>query len=152
LRRRLGTFVGLWDRAKNEHSTPYELGWAIGVGVFAGCTPFFGFHMWVALALATLLRLNRLWAFVGSRVSFTPLFAFITFCEIESAHLLRFRSWAPLTPHDALDHGKELLGDWFLGTILVGGLLGAALGLAASLVARRWGRASAACPKGPAAT
>jgi uncharacterized protein (DUF2062 family) len=139
LRRWLETLVGLWERAKNERSTPYELGWAIGVGVFAGCTPFFGFHMWVALALATLLRLNRLWAFVGSRVSFTPLFAFITFCEIESAHLLRTGTWAPLTPHDALDHGKELLADWFLGTILVGVMLGAALGLAASLAARRWG-------------
>jgi uncharacterized protein (DUF2062 family) len=129
----------LWERARHEHSTPRELGWSIAVGVFAGCTPFLGLHMWIALAFATVLRLNRLWAFVGSRISFTPLFAFIAFCEIECAHRIRTRTWVPLSPQNALEHGKELLGDWLVGTVLVGGTLGATLGLAAFVAARRFG-------------
>ena len=126
----------VWERAKHEHSTPQELGGSIAVGVFAGCTPFLGLHMWIALALATVLRLNRLWAFVGSRISFTPIFAFITFGEIESAHRLRAGAWLRLSPHDALEHGKELLGDWLVGTVLVGGALAATLGFVAYVAAR----------------
>jgi uncharacterized protein (DUF2062 family) len=128
----------LWHRAKSEHSAPHEIGWSIAVGVFSGCTPLLGFHMWIALVLATILRLNRLWSLVGSRISFTPLFAVITFCEIESAHRLRTGVWAPLSPHEALSHGKELLGDWLLGTAIVGSALATALGLAGYVVARRW--------------
>jgi uncharacterized protein (DUF2062 family) len=139
LRRWLGMCVRLWELARSEHSTPFEIGWSIAVGVFAGCTPFLGFHMWIALALATFFRLNRLWAFVGSRISFAPLLALITFCELESAHRLRTGAWAALSPHDALEHGKELVADWLIGTLLVGGVLAAALGLAASVAARRWG-------------
>jgi hypothetical protein len=41
-------------------------------------------------------------------------------------------------PHDAVGHGKELLGDWLLGTVIVGGALAGTLGLAGYLVARRW--------------
>ena len=127
----------LWERARSEHSTPRELGWSIGVGVFAGCTPFLGLHMWIALALATAFRLNRLWAFVGSRVSLTPLFAVIAFCELETAHRVRKGVWAPLSPHDAIEHGREFLGDWLLGTFLVGATLAAALGFAACMAAHR---------------
>jgi uncharacterized protein (DUF2062 family) len=145
LRRWLRTCARAWELAKREHSTPRELGWSIAVGVFAGCTPFLGLHMWIALALATLFRLNRLWAFVGSRISFTPLFAVITFCELESAHRLRTGHWALLSPHDAVQHGQELIGDWLLGTLLVGVSLAVTAGLAACMAARRWslGRPSA---------
>jgi uncharacterized protein (DUF2062 family) len=138
VRRWLQICARLWERAKNEHSAPHEIGWSIAAGVFSGCTPFLGFHMWIALALATLLRKNRLWAFVGSRISFTPFFAIITFSEIEGAHRLRTGAWAPLSPHDAVGHGKELLGDWLLGTVIVGGALASFLGLAAYFVASRW--------------
>jgi hypothetical protein len=94
--------------------------------------------MWMAMALATLLGLNRLWALAGSRISFTPVFAGIAFCEIELAHRLRTGVWAELSPHDAIARGKELLGDWLLGTLVVGAVLSTAFGLAAYLAARRW--------------
>jgi uncharacterized protein (DUF2062 family) len=127
----------LWERAKNEHSTPPEVGWAIALGVFSGCTPFLGFHLWIALALATLFRKNRLWAVLGSRISFMPLFASIAFCEVECGHRLRTGAWARLSPREVLGHGNELFGDWLLGTVLVGSALAVALGLAAYLAARR---------------
>jgi uncharacterized protein (DUF2062 family) len=149
LRRLYAASLALWERARREHSSPRELGLSIGVGVFAGCTPLYGAHMWVALGLATVLRLNRLWAFVGSRVSFTPVFAWIAFCEIESAHRLRTGEWAPLSPREALSHGRELLADWMLGTLLVGVALGSTVGLIAYGLARcarghAWGRPPAA--------
>ncbi|HLK37152.1 MAG TPA: DUF2062 domain-containing protein, partial [Polyangiaceae bacterium] len=59
----------LWERALRERSSPPEVGLSVGVGVFAACTPLLGAHAWIALGLATLLRLNRVWAFLASRVS-----------------------------------------------------------------------------------
>jgi uncharacterized protein len=121
----------IWRRALEEHCTPREIGWSVGLGVFAGCTPLLGFHMWIALGLATLFRVNRLWAFVGSRVSSNVLFAWIAFAEIELAHRLRAGAWAPVAPAEALAHGRELLGDWFIGSALVGGALSVLFGAAA---------------------
>jgi hypothetical protein len=128
----------LWDRARREHSTPREVGWSVAVGVFSGCTPFLGLHMWIALGLATILRLNRLWAFLGSRVSTNVLYVWIVFAEIELAHRLRFGAWPALAPSEALDHGRQLFFDWLVGTPLVGLPLAAALGAIAYVVARRW--------------
>jgi uncharacterized protein (DUF2062 family) len=128
----------LWNRAKREHSTPREIAWSVGIGVFCGCVPWLGLHMWIAMGLATVLRLNRLWAFLGSRVSWTVVYVWIAFVEIEGAHRLRTGAWAPLSPRDALAHGRQLVGDWFLGGAVVGIVLGAILGAAAYGVARRW--------------
>jgi uncharacterized protein (DUF2062 family) len=128
----------VWERAKHEHSTPFEISCSVAVGVFSGCTPFLGLHMWIALALATLLRLNRLWAVLGSRISFMPLFAVITFCEVEIAHRLREGAWVPLSPHDAVGRGKQLMADWLIGAAVVGAPLAMTIGLAAYLVARMY--------------
>ena len=128
----------LWQRAKREHSTPREVGWSVAVGVFCGCTPFLGLHMWMALGLATVFRLNRLWAFLGSRVSVSVLLAWLAFSEIELAHRVRTGAWMPTTPEEALAHGWQLFGDWLIGAAFVGAALGALLGLVAYGVARRW--------------
>jgi uncharacterized protein len=130
----------LWERAKREHSTPWEVGWSVAIGVFCGCTPFIGFHMWMALGLATVFRLNRLWAFLGSRCSPNVVFAWIAFSEIEVAHRLRAGNWETLAPEDVLSHGRQLLGDWLLGSVLVGGAAAALLGLLAYRAACGWQR------------
>jgi len=108
------------------------------VGVFAGCTPFLGFHGGIALGLATLLRLNRLWTFAGSRLLVLPLFAWVGFCEVESAHRLRTGAWAPIAPTEILAHRSELFADWLIGTAIVGGGLAAIAGGIAYAMARRW--------------
>lgn len=128
----------LWDKARREHSTPREVAWSVAIGVFAGCTPFLGLHMWIALGLASLFRLNRLWAFLGSRVSMNVLFVWIAFCEIELAHRLRQGAWAPLAPSEVFARKAQLFGDWLVGTPLVGIPLAALLGLIAYALAHRW--------------
>jgi uncharacterized protein (DUF2062 family) len=127
-------------RARNEHSTPPEVGFSVGVGVFSACTPLLGFHMWIALALATVFRLNRLWAFLGSRISIVPVYVWISFCEIELGHRVRAGAWVHMSARDALSHGKELSLDWAIGTGLIGCALGAVCGLAAYACARGWSK------------
>lgn len=127
----------LWRAAKNERASPKEVGFAVAVGVFAGCTPAVMFHGWVAVGVATLLRLNRLYAFLGSRVSAFFIFPFIVLAEIQSSHFLRTRTWLALTWKNAVEEGATLLGDWLLGTILVGTPLAVLFGFSAYWLARR---------------
>lgn len=130
----------LWRRARQEHSSPREVGWSVALGVFIGCTPFIGLHMWLALGLATLLELNRLWAFLGSRISSSVLFAWLGFSEIELAHRARTGAWLKLAPAEVMTAGWKLLGDWLLGALVVGSVLAAFFGLLAWSAARRWQR------------
>lgn len=121
----------LWKLAKEERATPREIFWAVFVGAFAGCTPAVGVHGWLAVGLATLLRKNRLFSWLGSRISNMVFLPFITYAEVQIAHRLREGTWCTLD----LDHketlfvqAKELLLDWCLGTIPVGIVIGAFCG------------------------
>ncbi|MGH7293711.1 MAG: DUF2062 domain-containing protein [Polyangiaceae bacterium] len=127
----------LWERARREHSTPREVGWSVAVGFFSGAMPLVGFRMWIALGLASVLRLNRLWAFFGSRLCFSAVLVWIVFGEVELGHRLRAGSWADVAPADILAAGRGLLADWLLGVPLVAVPLSAAVGLVAYRVCRR---------------
>jgi uncharacterized protein (DUF2062 family) len=127
----------LWRAAVRERATPIGIAGSIAVGVFIGCSPFIGFHAGLALVAATVLRLNRLWAVVGSRVSFFLLLPWITLAEIETAHRLRTGRWAPLSVADARAHAGDWFLDWGLGAIPVGAALALVLGGVAYIVAAR---------------
>jgi uncharacterized protein (DUF2062 family) len=127
--------LALWQKAKSEHASPREIGIAVAMGAFVGCTPLIGAHMWIALGLATLFRLNRLFAFLGSRVSNSIILAWVVLAEIEIAHRMRTGTFIPLTARDALDQGPALLLDWCLGVIPVGAAVGLIVGTVAYLLA-----------------
>jgi uncharacterized protein (DUF2062 family) len=137
----------LWERAKREPSSPRQIAFSVAVGAFTACTPFLGFHLGIAVVLATLFRLNRPWAMIASRTP-PPLFVAITFAEIELAHRLRTGRWAPIGLHSALAQARELTIDWAWGTLIVGVPLAALIGLLAWAIARRWQRLN---PRTPAA-
>jgi uncharacterized protein (DUF2062 family) len=141
----------LWDRAKREHSSPREVGLSVGVGAFIACTPLVGFHIWLALGFATVFKLNRLWATIGSRLSTTPIFLVTTFTEIQLAHHLRTGGWVAMSLRQALARGPELVLDWALGSVFVGAAVATIAGLVAATLARRWetlnSRALAALPR-----
>lgn len=134
---RLGVRVRhLVRRAKNERASPREVGEAVFLGVFAGCSPAVGVHGPIALALATVLRRNRLYAFLGSRVSNIVILPFIVLAEVQASHVLRTGHWAALTRDRVLDEAPSLLFDWIVGSILVGAALGFAVGLLAYMWAK----------------
>ncbi len=92
-------------------ASPWRMALAFGVGIFIGCTPFFGFHVFIAMAAAVVFRLNFFWLFVGSNIS-VP--------------------WvAPFLVSGSAVLGKLLLGPtpsfflrWLCGSIVLGVLLG----------------------------
>lgn len=126
----------LWTLAKNERGTPRELAWSVALGVFAGCTPAIGIHGWVALGFATLFKKNRLFAWLGSRISNFLILPWIVIAEVQLAHRVRTGSYASITKDNVLAKAGSLLVDWALGSIPVGLLLAAIIGAAAYQVFR----------------
>lgn len=119
-RRLLLRIQTLWRLAKNERASPKELAWAIALGVFAGCTPAVGVHGWVAIGLATILKKNRLFSWIGSRISNILILPWIVIAEVQLSHRLRTGSFVELHERDALEKAPALLVDWILGCIPVG--------------------------------
>ena len=127
----------LWRRAREERASPKEIGWAIALGVFCGCSPAIGLRPLLALALATPLKLNRLFAFLGSHlVSNWLLIPWVLMLEIQVAHWLRTRELLPLTTRDVVHAGRALIVDWLLGSVVVGVAAAALLGLCAYALTR----------------
>src|SRR4051812_50215362 len=102
----------LWQLARSERATPKEIGWAVAIGGFAGCTPAVGLHSAVALSLATLFKKNRLFTWLGSRISNFVCLPFIAIAEVQVAHRLRAGSWLTLDRKTALAHAGDLILDW----------------------------------------
>ena len=100
------------------HRAPGELALALGLGVFVGCTPFYGFHTLIIAALAFALRLNLIVMWLGSHVS-TPIFApFIIMLEIWIG-----RHWLNVAPAGGPkgDFYQWMAGSGVLGLLLGGG-------------------------------
>ncbi len=126
----------LWRLLRKEKSSPRQIGLAVAAGAFVGCTPAVGFHGGLAVALATVLRLNRLWAWLGSRVSNFVILPFIAIGEIQLAHRLRAGTFVSLNSKDVLDKGGALLVDWSLGCLILGPVIAALTGWLAYTVMR----------------
>ncbi|WP_169928296.1 DUF2062 domain-containing protein [Labilithrix luteola] len=119
----------LWALAKSERAAPRDIGWAVFIGAFVGCTPAVGVHGVLALGCATLFRKNRLFAYLGSRISNMVFLPFIALAEVQIAHRIRTGAWATIERQNVLDDAPRLLLDWCLGTIPVGIAIGGALGV-----------------------
>jgi uncharacterized protein (DUF2062 family) len=142
-------FRVLWRVATTERATPRQVALAVGLGAFVGSTPVIGLHGWIAVGLATVLRLNRLYAFLGSRVSSPVVLPFIVIAEIELAHRVRCGEFIALTRSNVLEQAKGLLLDWCIGTIPVGLAVGALTGALGYLITRtrlRALRSTSECP------
>jgi uncharacterized protein (DUF2062 family) len=129
----------LWKLAKSERASPREIGWAVAIGAFAGCTPAVGVHGPLAMGLATLFKKNRLFAWLGSRISNMIMLPFIALAEVQVAHLIRTGRWLDIeiNRHNAMDQAGALLLDWCIGTVPVGGAIGLVMGLGAYGLAHR---------------
>ena len=106
-----------------------------------------GFHGWLALGAATVLKKNRLFAWLGSRISNMLILPFIVIAEVQVAHRLRAGEWLVLDRGTVIHQAPSLILDWCIGSIPVGGAIGILLGLLAWAIAtHRQRRASPSPP------
>jgi hypothetical protein len=73
----------LWERTSkvlsNElkaNTSPFRASLSLSVGVLVGLSPFYGIHTIIVLALAFMLRLNRLLALIASGITIPPFVPF----------------------------------------------------------------------------
>jgi uncharacterized protein (DUF2062 family) len=120
----------LLNHLLHEHTAPSRLAAAVVVGCIVGCTPFFGLHIVLCVALAWLLGLNQLVVYGAANLSIPPLVPFIGFASVQLGERLRHRQWLNLSRSDFQLAHLRITATTFFTDWLVGGVaLGAAIGL-----------------------
>jgi uncharacterized protein (DUF2062 family)/SAM-dependent methyltransferase len=118
-----------------EHNSPPRMAAAVWLGCVVGCTPLFGLHIWVCIALAWLLRLNQVVVYAAANISIPPIAPFIGFISVQLGERLLHGGWMALELSDFTWRNAPSLGARFFVNWMVGGLLlGAAVGLVGGLV------------------
>jgi predicted LPLAT superfamily acyltransferase/uncharacterized protein (DUF2062 family) len=139
---RVSHFHKFWDNARisllntilvavsllKSHQSAREIGLAVGIGVLVGCTPLMGFHTLIVAALAFAFRLNAAYMWLGTQISIPPLAPFLAIASIQIGSLM----FAGGISEGVLAFSWH----WFVGSLVVGSVLGIALGAAAIFSAR----------------
>ncbi|WP_228041015.1 DUF2062 domain-containing protein [Nodosilinea sp. LEGE 07088] len=111
--------------------TPEQLARGMASGIFSGCFPLFGFQTIIGVAVATVLRGNRLMAAAATWVSnpftYVPIFAF----NYQVGHWLLGGTAAPAfddldTLRSWMDMGSDVSIRLMLGSTVVGAVAGVA--------------------------
>ncbi|MEE2827765.1 MAG: DUF2062 domain-containing protein [Myxococcota bacterium] len=121
-----------WWLLLHEHSSPGRLAAAVFVGVVIGVSPFYGFHIALALVLAWMLRLNKLVVWLATNVSFPVISPFFAAASIQVGYLIINRRATTFTADDFERLGvtavlKDLFIYWLIGFPIVGVVVGALL-------------------------
>ncbi len=144
-----------WDKARHtglhavfallsllkRDRSPARTAMAFGLGIFVGCTPFFGLHSLIAVGLAVLFRLNFPLLLLGTQVSIPPLAPFVAIASIAIGDWLLGGKGVTNRQHDIHHSLRELfhhpnlhaagshLEAWLLGSTVLGILLGGGFGV-----------------------
>jgi uncharacterized protein (DUF2062 family)/SAM-dependent methyltransferase len=104
---------------------------AIGVGVFIGCLPFYGFHLALCWVVGTIFRLNRLKVYLAANISNPLLAPWLLFTELQIGAWLRHGRFQAITLSAIRETGAVAVGaDLLIGSLVLGAVL--AIGAAAA--------------------
>jgi len=122
---------------RTEGQGPGREACAIGVGLFIGCSPFYGFHLLLSWLCGRLLGLNRLKVYLAANISNPIVAPVLLLAELQTGAWLRTGAFLPLTLEAVRTISPWQFGaDLLLGSAVVGGVLGGVGGLATYLALR----------------
>lgn len=142
-------FCRYWSiRLLRLQGHPKEIARGLAVGVFAGFFPWFGFQMVVALALAILLRGNKIAAatstWVSNPLTYIPIFAFnykigklLIGWSNTSAEQSNFQADFHSLSH-FMEMGTDLILNMFVGCFAVGMIAALVTYFASLRLLKRW--------------
>ncbi|MGH9163361.1 MAG: DUF2062 domain-containing protein [Vicinamibacteraceae bacterium] len=113
---------------------------AVGLGLFVGCSPFWGLHLVLCWIVGRLLGLNRLKLYLAANLANPFSAPFLVFGEVQAGAILRRG-----VPHQLSVEGIRQTspwvfgGDFLLGSLVIGLVLGA---VAAAITYVTMGRAA----------
>jgi len=125
-----------WE-LRTEGAGPIREACAIGLGLFIGCVPVYGFHLLLVWGVGWALGLNRLKMYVAANIS-NPLFSpFLLLTELQMGAWLRRGTFHALTIDAVRQTDPWRFGaDLIVGGVALGLTLGVGLGLATYALAR----------------
>ena len=122
LRRIRRTFRDL----RMEGAGPGREAAAVGLGVFIGCLPFYGFHLLLCWALGWLFGLNRLKVYLAANISNPFVAPWLLLAELQTGAWLRRGAFQSLAPRAIIGAGWDVvLVDLIVGSVAVGAVLAA---------------------------
>lgn len=128
-RLRPSRLTALIHRFRTEGDTPIRQAVAIGLGLFIGATPFWGFHLLIVFLVGGALHLNRFKMYMASHIS-NPLIApFLYGLEIQIGAWARTGQMHSFTRLTELQL-KGVALDILVGSVIVGGALGLSAAIA----------------------
>lgn len=108
-------------RLRTEGDSPGRQAGAVGLGVFIGCSPFYGFHLALCVILARLLGLNRGLTYLAAHISLPGLWPLLVFGEIQVGRWLRGGGTLPIRPSQLRQLDPWQFGiDLLVGSAIVG--------------------------------
>lgn len=124
-------------RLRTEGDSPGRQAGAVGLGVFIGCSPFYGFHLALCILFARLFGLNQLLTYLAAHVSLPGVWPLLVLAELQVGRILRGADLLSLRPSDLRDLDVWQFGtDLLLGSTAVGLVLAGAFSLATHRIAR----------------
>jgi uncharacterized protein (DUF2062 family) len=137
----------------SEHAhSPGPMSLAVGLGLFVGIVPIFGFQMMIAAALAHRWRLNKAITLLASNITIAPFAPFIYCGAMMLGHWLFTGEVMEITPsHMTWAHAREYIWQWLAGCLALAALAAATGTLITYLAARlwRWRRPASASEPAP---
>jgi len=129
---------------RTEGDSPARQAAAVALGVFIGCTPFFGFHLALCIGLAHLFRLNQIKTYLASHISFPLVWPLLVLAEVQVGRRLRGAPFLALHVADLRRVGLRTFGlDLLIGSLVVGVVLALLFALVTYVMVCRHRRPSA---------
>ena len=124
---------GLKDRIKQLwtlHNSPREVALGVAIGVFIAITPLYGLHTIMVIIAALLIkRANKIAILLGTNISTTLTFPFITWAGYNIGRLIIDGAYPPLEwaifKKFSYKTILELYYPLFIGSLILGALLAA---------------------------
>jgi glycosyltransferase involved in cell wall biosynthesis len=114
--------VRYFKALSREHTSPRDLATAVWVGIFIGALPIIPFGIAMIVYACHKLHLNKLAAVGASNICCAP---FVPFLCVELGHyVLHGRFWYDFNRHTLINELHLRLWEWFIGSLLLGPLLG----------------------------
>ncbi|TYR37724.1 DUF2062 domain-containing protein [Sphingobacterium phlebotomi] len=99
--------------------SPIKKALSIGLGVFMGIAPFWGFQTAITITLAVFLRLNKVLAFVFSNISFAPLIPLVIYASLLVGGMVYPSSTTFQLDGVSLETIKSHLWQYIIGSFLL---------------------------------
>jgi uncharacterized protein (DUF2062 family)/SAM-dependent methyltransferase len=130
-------------KLRTAADSPARQAAAVALGVFIGCSPFFGFHLLLCIGFARLFRLNQIKVYLASHVSLPLVWPFLVIGEIQVGRWLRGAPFLALHLADVRRVSLKHYGiDLLTGSAVVGAVLALLFALITYLLVRRQSKAT----------